>query len=127
MARMDISEKHIPQDGRIKIKFEDRDLDLRVSTLPTHFGEKITIRILDSMAVQLDLKEMGPSEKDYLRIRNIIERPQGIVMITGPTGSGKTSTLYAMIGHVRTEAINVITLEDPIEYELSRGQSGGHQ
>jgi type IV pilus assembly protein PilB len=118
MARMDIAEKNIPQDGRIKIQMEGKGLDLRVATLPTNFGEKITIRVLDSAATPLKLDEMGPTEKDYLRIRNIIERPQGIVLITGPTGSGKSSTLYAMVNHIKTDAINVITLEDPIEYEL---------
>ena len=118
MARMDIAEKHIPQDGRIKVKVEGRDLDLRVSSLPSHYGEKITIRLLDSAALQLNLEDMGPSKKDLLRVRNIVEKPQGIVLITGPTGSGKTSTLYAMISHIRTEAINIVTLEDPIEYEL---------
>jgi type IV pilus assembly protein PilB len=118
MARMDIAEKNIPQDGRIKIKVEGRDLDLRVATLPTNFGEKITIRVLDSAATPLRLQGMGPTEKDYVRIRSIIERPQGTILITGPTGSGKTSTLYAMVNHIKTDAINVITLEDPIEYEL---------
>ncbi len=102
MARMDIAEKHIPQDGRIKVKVEGRDLDLRVSSLPSHYGEKITIRLLDSAALQLNLEDMGPSKKDLLRMRSIVEKPQGIVLITGPTGSGKTSTLYAMISHIRT-------------------------
>ena len=118
MGRMDIAEKNIPQDGRIKLKVEGRDLDLRVSTLPTQYGEKITIRILDSLALKSDLQEMVSSEKDYHRIRSIIDRPQGIVLITGPTGSGKTSTLYAMVNRIKTKAINIITLEDPIEYEL---------
>ncbi len=118
MARMDITEKSIPQDGRIRIRMEERDLDLRVSTLPTHFGEKITIRILDSQASQLTVEEIFYVEKDLARVRHIIERPQGIVLITGPTGSGKTSTLYAMINHIKTGAINIITLEDPIEYQL---------
>ena len=118
MARMDIAEKHIPQDGRIKVKVEGRDLDLRVSSLPSHYGEKITIRLLDSTALQLDLEGMGASKKDLKRMRSIIEKPQGIVLITGPTGSGKTSTLYAMINHIKTEAINIVALEDPIEYEL---------
>jgi type IV pilus assembly protein PilB len=118
MATMDITEKNIPQDGRVKAKVEGRDLDMRVSTLPTHYGEKITIRLLDSTSLDLKLEEMGPSERDLLRMRSIAERPQGIVLITGPTGSGKTSTLYAMINHIRTEAINIVTLEDPIEYEL---------
>ena len=118
MATMDIAEKKIPQDGRIKVKVEGRDLDLRVSTLPTNFGEKITIRVLDSGATPLQLEDMGPTKKDYMRIRSIIERPQGIVLITGPTGSGKSTTLYSMINHIKTDAINIITLEDPIEYEL---------
>ena len=118
MASMDITEKHIPQDGRVKAKVEGRNLDMRVSTLPTHYGEKITVRLLDSSSLDLRLSEMGPSERDLLRMRSIIERPQGIVLLTGPTGSGKTSTLYAMINHIRTEAINIVTLEDPIEYEL---------
>ncbi len=119
MARMDIAEKKIPQDGRIKVRVEGRDLDLRVSTLPTHYGEKITIRLLDTKAVKLSLENVGLSAKDNGRVRGIIDRPQGMVLITGPTGSGKTSTLYAMVGHIRSEAINLITLEDPIEYELS--------
>jgi len=118
MARMDIAEKQIPQDGRIKVKVEGRDLDLRVSSLPSHYGEKITIRLLDSTAIQLNLEGMGGSKKDLMRMRSMIEKPQGIVLITGPTGSGKTSTLYAMINHIKTEAINIVTLEDPIEYEL---------
>ena len=118
MARMDITERSIPQDGRIKIKMEGRSLDLRVSTLPTYYGEKITIRILDSQAVRLTLGEIVVYENDLSRVRDIIERPQGIVLITGPTGSGKTSILYAMINHIKSEAINIITLEDPVEYEL---------
>ncbi len=118
MARMDIAEKKIPQDGRIKVRVEGRDLDLRVSTLPTHYGEKITIRLLDTKAVKLNLEDVGLSSKDNGRVRDIIDRPQGMVLITGPTGSGKTSTLYSMVSHIRSEAINVITLEDPIEYEL---------
>ena len=118
MARMDIAEKRIPQDGRIKVRVEGRDLDLRVSTLPTHYGEKITIRILDTNAVKLSLEKIGLSENDKNRSLGIIERPQGMVLITGPTGSGKSSTLYGMVNQIKSEAINIITLEDPIEYEL---------
>jgi type IV pilus assembly protein PilB len=118
MARMDIAEKRIPQDGRIKVRVEGRDLDLRVSTLPTHYGEKITIRILDTNAVKLSLEKIGLSENDKSRSLGIIERPQGMVLITGPTGSGKSSTLYGMVNQIKSEAINIITLEDPIEYEL---------
>ena len=118
MARMDIAEKHISQDGRIKVKVEGRDLDLRVSSLPSNYGEKITIRLLDAADLLLNLDDMGASKKDLMRMRSIAEKPQGIVLITGPTGSGKTSTLYTMINHIKTEAINIVTLEDPIEYEL---------
>jgi type IV pilus assembly protein PilB len=118
MARMDIAEKKIPQDGRIRVRIEGRDLDLRVSTLPTHYGEKITIRILDTKAVKLTLEKIGLSQNDRTRVLSIIERPQGMVLITGPTGSGKSSTLYAMVNQIKSEAINIITLEDPIEYEL---------
>jgi type IV pilus assembly protein PilB len=118
MARMDITEKSVPQDGRIRIKMEGRDLDLRVATLPTHYGEKITIRILDSQAVRLKLRDILVDDRDYQKVLDIIERPQGIVLTTGPTGSGKTSTQYGMINHIKSEKINLITLEDPIEYEL---------
>ena len=118
MARMDIAEKKIPQDGRIKVRVEGRDLDLRVSTLPTHYGEKITIRILDTRAVKLSLEKIGLSENDRSRVLGIVERPQGMVLITGPTGSGKSSTLYGIVNQIKSEAINIITLEDPIEYEL---------
>ena len=118
MARMDIAEKKIPQDGRIKVRVENRDLDLRVSTLPTNYGEKITVRILDTKAVKLSLEKIGLSENDRSRVQGVINLPQGMVLITGPTGSGKTSTLYGMVNQIKSEAINIITLEDPIEYEL---------
>jgi type IV pilus assembly protein PilB len=118
MANMDIAEKKIPQDGRIKVRVEGRDLDLRVSTLPTHYGEKITIRILDTKAVKLNLSKIGFGGPDYDRTIGMIDCPQGMVLITGPTGSGKTSTLYAMVNQIKSEAVNIITLEDPIEYEL---------
>ncbi len=118
MARMDIAEKRVPQDGRIKVRMEGRELDLRVSTLPTQYGEKIVIRILDIQAAVLKLDEIGLCEGDLERVMAIIERPQGLVLVTGPTGSGKSSTLYAMINHIKKEAINIVTLEDPIEYEL---------
>ena len=120
VAGMDISEKRIPQDGRIKIKIEERDVDLRISTLPIYYGESVVIRILDAQTAVLELKDLGLSEKDHARLRSIVERPQGIVLATGPTGSGKTSTLYAIINHINTETINIITLEDPIEYELKK-------
>ncbi len=118
MARMDIAEKRIPQDGRIKIRVENREIDLRVSTLPIQYGEDIVIRVLDSARAIMRIEELGLIEKDLKRLRTLIEVPQGVVLVTGPTGSGKSSTLYAMINHIKKEAINIITLEDPIEYEL---------
>jgi type IV pilus assembly protein PilB len=118
VAGLDISEKRIPQDGRIKIRMEGREIDLRISTLPIQYGESVVIRILDTQAAILKLADVGLCEDTYGRVCSIVERPQGIVLVTGPTGSGKTSTLYAMINHIKKESINIISLEDPIEYEL---------
>lgn len=118
MSKMDIAERRTPQDGRIAIRIAERELDMRVSTLPTQFGEKIVMRILDSKSTAVSLDEIGLSISAKDRVKTIIERPQGIVLVTGPTGSGKTSSLYAMISHIKTPAINVITLEDPVEYKL---------
>lgn len=118
LSRMDISEKRVPQDGRIKIKIEKREVDLRISTLPVHYGEKIVIRILDTGATVLRLEELGLTDRDYSRVKGLLAKPKGIVLVTGPTGSGKSSTLYAAINHIMNEAINIITLEDPIEYDL---------
>ncbi|MBI5374549.1 MAG: Flp pilus assembly complex ATPase component TadA [Candidatus Schekmanbacteria bacterium] len=119
MAKMDIAEKRIPQDGRIKIMVKKKELDLRVSTLPTQYGENVVIRVLDSRANIFNLEEMGFVEEDLNLIKSMIEKPQGFILVTGPTGSGKSSTLYAMINHIKRESINVVTLEDPIEYELT--------
>src|SRR3989338_4055484 len=110
MAKLDIAERRIPQDGRIQVRIGSRELDMRISTLPTQYGEKVVMRILDPKSAILTLEEIGLSQYTKDRIKGIIERPQGIVLVTGPTGSGKTSTLYAMIGHIKTPEINVITL-----------------
>ncbi len=118
MANMDISERRVPQDGRIPVRITGRELDLRISTLPTHYGEKVVMRILDTKTTTLTMNEIGLSTSVHDRVKSIIERPQGIVLVTGPTGSGKTSSLYAMISHIKTPEVNVITLEDPIEYKL---------
>jgi type IV pilus assembly protein PilB len=119
MAKLDIAERRIPQDGRITVRVAGRELDMRISTLPTQYGEKIVMRLLDSKATALSLNDVGFTitaiEK---RVKSIIERPQGIVLVTGPTGSGKTSSIYAMINHIKKPTVNVITLEDPIEYKL---------
>ena len=118
MARMDIAERRVSQDGRFKVKLGDKAVDLRVSTLPTQYGETVVMRLLDPKSSTLDLASVGLLPDDLARVKSIIERPQGVVLVTGPTGSGKTSTLYSMIGRIKSERINIITIEDPIEYEL---------
>ncbi len=118
MAKMDIAERRVPQDGRIKVRLGKKSLDLRVSTLPTQYGETVVMRLLDPKGAALGLDKLGFSKSDSKRLLNIISRPQGVVIVTGPTGSGKTSSLYAMVSHVKNERISVVTIEDPIEYEL---------
>lgn len=118
MARMDISERRVSQDGRFKVKLGEKAVDLRVSTLPTQYGETVVMRLLDPKSAMLDLGGAGFLPGDLDRVRSIIGRPQGVVLVTGPTGSGKTSTLYSMISSIKSERINIITIEDPIEYEL---------
>lgn len=116
MAQMDISERRLPQDGRIKVKFKNKSIDLRVSSLPTVFGEKIVIRILDKTRMQLTLEQVG-FDGDLLDLfKALSNSPNGIILMTGPTGSGKTSTLYAAINYIRSGQINITTVEDPVEY-----------
>lgn len=118
MAHMDIAEKRVPQDGRFGVRIGVHRLDLRVSTLPTNFGEKIVIRILDSESSQVGIENLGMEEDLKARFLSIVSRPQGLVLVTGPTGSGKTTTLYSALGHINTVEKNITTIEDPIEYEL---------
>lgn len=118
MGRLNIAEKRIPQDGRIKLRIGTKALELRVSTLPTQYGETIVMRILDTQSQVMDLRHVGMLQNDYDKVVEMIERPQGIVIVTGPTGCGKSSLLYAMISHIKSVEINIITIEDPIEYEL---------
>jgi type IV pilus assembly protein PilB len=122
MAKLDISEKRLPQDGRIKIRLrvEDRsrDLDLRVSTVPTLFGEKVVMRLLDKAKLQLDMTHLGFEPESLRRFKDAIERPYGIVLVTGPTGSGKTNTLYSAISALNDPEVNIMTAEDPIEFNL---------
>ena len=118
MASLDITEKRVPQDGRIRFTFGSGYVDLRVSTLPTNHGESIVMRVLDGGAVQLSLRELGFSPNDLQRIETAISHPYGMVLVTGPTGSGKTTTLYTALGTIDREARSVFTLEDPIEYTL---------
>lgn len=116
MAQMDISEKRLPQDGRIKVKVQNKSIDLRVSSLPTVFGEKIVIRILDKSRMQLTLDQVGFDEDLLNLFKTLSSSPNGIFLMTGPTGSGKTSTLYAAINFIRSGQINITTVEDPVEY-----------
>jgi general secretion pathway protein E len=118
MAKMNIAEKRLPQDGRIEIKVGNRDIDIRVSTLPTVFGERVVMRLLDKSNVRMSLQELG-MEPSYLNLfSDIIHAPNGIVLVTGPTGSGKTTTLYAALSEINNVDINIITVEDPIEYRI---------
>ncbi|MHB0886389.1 MAG: GspE/PulE family protein [Bacillota bacterium] len=118
MASLDISERRVPQDGRIRIKDAGRDADLRISTLPTIHGEKVVIRILDKSHTVNSLDEIGLLPDTLERFRPMIKRPHGMVLITGPTGSGKTTTLTAILRELNAETHNIITVEDPVEYEV---------
>ncbi|MEO2074630.1 MAG: ATPase, T2SS/T4P/T4SS family [Bacillus sp. (in: firmicutes)] len=118
MSNLDITEHRIPQDGRIKLHLDFHPIDLRVSTLPTVYGEKIVMRLLDMGAALNDLNKIGFNALNYKRFNQLIEQPTGIVLITGPTGSGKSSTLYAALNKLNSEQVNIITIEDPVEYQL---------
>lgn len=118
LANMDITEHRVPQDGRIKMNIDFHPIDLRVSTLPTIYGEKIVMRVLDLGAALNDLNKLGFNKLNLQRFIQLIEQPTGIVLITGPTGSGKSSTLYAALNRLNGEHVNIITIEDPVEYQL---------
>ena len=119
MAELDIAERRIPQDGRIRLRLQDRQVDVRVSTLPTLHGESIVLRLLDAEARRVGLEDLGMSGETLARFVDVIGRPHGIVLATGPTGSGKTTTLYAAIDRIRTGREKILTVEDPVEYELA--------
>jgi type IV pilus assembly protein PilB len=119
LGGMDISVKRLPQDGRIKVRSKTLSVDLRVSTLPTYYGEKVVIRILNKDESFLSLTELGFGDKSQKIVDNFIKQPQGMVLFTGPTGSGKTSSLYACMQEIRSDEVNIVTVEDPVEYELS--------
>ncbi len=118
MSNLDISERRLPQDGRIKLRHGRREIDFRVSILPTIFGEKAVLRILDKEALQLDMTKLGFDEWSFEKFNNAIHQPYGMVLITGPTGSGKTTTLYSAISTINTPGHNIMTAEDPVEYNL---------
>ncbi len=118
LSKLDIAEKRLPQDGAFLVKLENRPIDIRVSTIPTIYGEKIVMRILDRTAVVLDLNQLGFEAKQLEQIRHTINMPYGQVLLTGPTGSGKTTTLYAILNEIKSPTKNIITIEDPVEYKL---------
>ncbi len=119
LGGMNIAEKRLPQDGRIRVRAKNFSVDLRVSTLPTFYGEKAVIRILNKESSFLTLDELGFSEENLSILKSFIRQPQGMILITGPTGSGKTSTLYACMKEILSDELNIITVEDPVEYELA--------
>jgi type IV pilus assembly protein PilB len=118
MANLDIAERRLPQDGRVSVKFQNREIDLRVSSLPTIFGEKIVMRVLDKTGTVLDLARLGFDGDDLARFKKVITTPYGMILVTGPTGSGKSTTLYAAISTINHPDINIITAEDPVEYNI---------
>jgi type IV pilus assembly protein PilB len=118
MASMDIAERRLPQDGRIKIRYSTREIDFRVSTLPTIFGEKAVLRILDKEALKLDMTQLGFDTWTLEHVQKAITQPYGMILITGPTGSGKTTTLYSAIHTINSPEHNIMTAEDPVEYNL---------
>jgi general secretion pathway protein E len=118
MANLNIAEKRLPQDGRIRIKIAGKDIDIRVSTVPTSFGESIVMRLLDKSHVVLDMEKLGITGRVLTQMRDVITRSHGIILVTGPTGSGKTTTLYAALSELNTPDVKIITCEDPVEYQM---------
>ncbi|HAS15298.1 MAG TPA: MSHA biogenesis protein MshE, partial [Idiomarina abyssalis] len=120
MAGLDISERRLPQDGRFNMKVRKHSIDVRVSTMPVQYGESCVLRLLDQSAGLLSLEQTGMPDSILKRVRNLIKRPHGMLLVTGPTGSGKTTTLYGALSELNTEGKKVITVEDPVEYRLPR-------
>ncbi|HET8554030.1 MAG TPA: type II secretion system ATPase GspE [Rhodanobacteraceae bacterium] len=118
MARLDIAERRLPQDGRIQLRVQGKELDLRVSTVPTSFGESVVMRILDRESVVFDFSTLGFTDAFREHFIEVLSRPNGILLVTGPTGSGKTTTLYTALSRINTDQVKIITVEDPVEYQL---------
>ena len=118
MAGLNIAEKRLPQDGRIGLKIAGKDVDIRVSTVPTQFGERIVMRLLDKTGAVLDIQQLGVEKRNLDGLVKLLNKPNGIILVTGPTGSGKTTTLYACLTFINKPDLNILTVEDPIEYQL---------
>lgn len=119
LSELDIAERRTPQDGRFRIRMESKEVDFRVSVMPTSYGEKVVLRILDKSSLSMELDKLGLTSKPYEIFKNSIKAPYGMILITGPTGSGKTTTLYSALSTVNQPNINIITIEDPVEYQFS--------
>lgn len=119
LAQMNIAERRLPQDGRLRVKTSGREIDVRVSTLPTIYGEKVVLRILDAAAATHDLNKLGIEPTALLQLKSMLTRPHGIIIVTGPTGSGKSTTLYAALNYLKSPTLNITTVEDPVEYRLA--------
>ena len=118
MSNVDITERRIPQNGRITVRLNSHNVDLRTATLPTVWGEKVVLRVLDTSGIELELKKLGFTEDNYQRLSTSFHKPHGMVLVTGPTGSGKSTTLYATLAEISLPTVNIITVEDPVEYRL---------
>lgn len=118
MSRLDIAEKRVPQDGRLSLKLGNREFDVRVSTLPTRHGERVVLRLLDASQAHLSLEDLGMRTESHQKLLSLLSEPNGIILVTGPTGSGKTTTLYAGLGLLNDQSRNIMTVEDPVEYAL---------
>ena len=118
LSRLNIAERRLPQDGGFRIRLGEKDVDIRVSTMPLSHGEKTVVRVLDQAQTMVSLEHLGMSQHDYSKTENLIQRKKGIILVTGPTGSGKTTTLYAVINKIMSGMVNIVTVEDPIEYNI---------
>jgi type IV pilus assembly protein PilB len=120
ISNLDIAERRLPQDGKCRIKINDKKIDVRVSTMPTLYGEKVVLRVLDRTNISLNLEDLGLGAQDLEKLKDSLARPHGMILVTGTTGSGKTTTLYAGLSHINSADRNIVTVEDPVEYELKK-------
>lgn len=118
IGKMNVSERRLPQDGRVRLRIGAKEIDLRISTIPTVFGERLVLRILDKSNRLVNLEELGLIEDDYKLIEKLIKKPHGLILVTGPTGAGKSTTLYSIVQKIKSPEKNIITIEDPVEYQI---------
>ncbi|MBD2858547.1 type II secretion system ATPase GspE [Spongiibacter sp. KMU-158] len=127
MSKLDIAEKRVPQDGRVSLRIAGRSVDVRVSTIPSNYGERVVMRLLDKQAARIDLKHLGMPKRTLTQLVDLLHQPNGIILVTGPTGSGKTTTLYAGLMELNDRRRNILTVEDPVEYDIEGiGQTQVH-